>query len=61
MGHFKLILCKLSLLLCAVEASMLKSACTIKDLIVGWIIDYILYLVISQVLFILISTYFVTS
>lgn len=40
---------------------MLKSACTIKDLIVGWIIDYILYLVISQVLFILISTYFVTS
>lgn len=44
---FKLLLCKLSLLLCAVEAFMPKPACTIKDLIVGWINDYILYLVIS--------------
>lgn len=44
---FKLILCKLNLLLRATEAFMLKPACTIKDLIVSWINDYILYLVIS--------------
>ena len=43
----KLILCKLNLLLRATEAFMLKPACTIKDLIVSWINDYILYLVIS--------------
>lgn len=44
---FKLILCKLNLLLRATEAVLLKPACTITDLIVGWINDYILYLVTS--------------
>lgn len=44
---FKLIVCEFNLLLGATEAFMLKPACTIKDLIVSWTNDYILYLVIS--------------
>lgn len=44
---FKLILCKLNLLLRVTEAFMLKPVCTIKDLIVSWINDYMLYLLIS--------------